>query len=172
MPGIEAGDDHWLETMRAKSSSIPWAKGVVGGQPIVNVRGELSCFFWGSALPPLTRLLVLASTQSAVGNIEERIEKMSAEQSLSTSLLRDALARLGQLSRTGLAAGVVGFAAALFLADTLRSWYRLSHVPGPFWAAFSKYWLVRQSLKGQQPYAFQEANEKYGQSYPLRCNLP
>merc|ERR1712000_84614 len=54
------------------------------------------------------------------------------------------------------------FAIAVFLADRLRSWYRLSHVPGPFWAAFSKHWLVRHSLKGRQPYAIQEANEKFG----------
>ena len=55
------------------------------------------------------------------------------------------------------------FAIAVFLADRLRSWYRLSHVPGPFWAAFSKHWLVRHSLEGRQPYAIQEANEKYGE---------
>ncbi|OAR05796.1 hypothetical protein LLEC1_04638 [Akanthomyces lecanii] len=57
---------------------------------------------------------------------------------------------------------IASLAAALLLWDTLRSWSRLSHVPGPFWAALSKYWMVSQSLKGQQPYAIQQANERYG----------
>ncbi|KAM5344057.1 hypothetical protein ACJ41O_012594 [Fusarium nematophilum] len=87
---------------------------------------------------------------------------MSAEQGSSTTLLQEALAGLNRLSGTIIVAGIASFAVALFLADTVRSWYRLSHVPGPFWAAFSKGWMVRQSLKGQQPYAIQEANEKYG----------
>ncbi len=56
--------------------------------------------------------------------------------------------------------------AALLLWETLRAWSRLSHVPGPFWAGFSKYWMVSQSLKGQQPYAIQKANEKYGKLRP------
>ena len=79
-----------------------------------------------------------------------------------SALLREAIAELSRLSGTAITAGIVGFAALLFVVDTLRSWYRLSHVPGPFWAGFSKYWMVRQSLKGQQPYAVQQANEKYG----------
>ncbi|KAI0120747.1 cytochrome P450 [Hypoxylon sp. NC0597] len=45
---------------------------------------------------------------------------------------------------------------------TFHQWYRLSHVPGPFWAAFSKYWMVKESLKGRQPTAFKEATDKYG----------
>lgn len=61
---------------------------------------------------------------------------------------------------------IASLTAALLLWDTLRSWSRLSHVPGPFWAALSKYWMVSQSLKGQQPYAIQEANEKYGSLWP------
>jgi hypothetical protein len=87
---------------------------------------------------------------------------MSTGQGVSVALLRDALTELNRLSRTTVALGVVGLTVVLLLADTLRAWYRLSHVPGPFWAAFSKYWMVNASLKGQQPYAIQEANEKYG----------
>jgi hypothetical protein len=50
--------------------------------------------------------------------------------------------------------------------QTLVQWYRLSHVPGPFWAAFSKYWMVKESLKGRQPTAIKEANDRYGNIFP------
>ncbi|KAF4965520.1 hypothetical protein FSARC_6700 [Fusarium sarcochroum] len=79
----------------------------------------------------------------------------------SAGLLRDALQNLSNPSGTVLLTAVIGL-MVLFVADSLRVWYRLSHVPGPFWAAFSKAWMVRQSFKGRQPYAIQEANEKYG----------
>ncbi|KAH8175174.1 cytochrome p450 domain-containing protein [Sarocladium implicatum] len=78
------------------------------------------------------------------------------------ALVRDALAVLRSLPGITIAAGVVGTATALLIADSVRTWHRLSHVPGPFWAAISKYWMVRQSLKGQQPYAIQQLNERYG----------
>ncbi|KAK3348834.1 cytochrome P450 [Lasiosphaeria hispida] len=60
-------------------------------------------------------------------------------------------------------AALVG--AALFTAYVVHSfyvWYRLSHVPGPFWPAFSKYWMVSESLKGRQPAAIKEVTDKYG----------
>lgn len=82
---------------------------------------------------------------------------------LFAALLRDARVELGRLSGAAIVTGIVGFATLLYLVGWARTWYRLSHVPGPFWAAFSKYWMVRQSLKGQQPYAIQRANEKYGE---------
>ncbi|KAH8898627.1 cytochrome P450 [Thozetella sp. PMI_491] len=87
---------------------------------------------------------------------------MSSEQSFPAALLRDLLAELNRFSNNTIVTGIVSFVVALFLANALRSWYRLSHVPGPFWAAFSKYWMVSYSLKGLQPFAIQEANEKYG----------
>ena len=88
---------------------------------------------------------------------------MSTYQGLLATVLQGASDGRNQLSGIGIAATVVGLTVVLFLVDTLRTWSRLSHIPGPFWAAFSKYWMVRQSLKGQQPYAIQEANEKYGE---------
>jgi hypothetical protein len=61
------------------------------------------------------------------------------------------------------------------MSQMLVQWYRLSHVPGPFWAAFSKYWMVKESLKGRQPTAIKEANDRYGtvllSAQPPRCNL-
>jgi hypothetical protein len=79
------------------------------------------------------------------------------------ALSMEALAAVKQLPKAAVAAG--GLSASLMLAYLVHSlflWYRLSHVPGPFWAAFSKYWMVRESLKGRQPTAIKEANDKYG----------
>lgn len=50
-----------------------------------------------------------------------------------------------------------------YCAHTWYAWRRLSHIPGPFFAAFTKLWMVRQSMKRRQPYAFKQANDRYGQ---------
>lgn len=63
-------------------------------------------------------------------------------------------------SETLLLAGAALVLAAI--AHTAWSWYRLSHVPGPFWASLSKYWMVKESIRGRQPIAIKEAIEKYG----------
>ena len=84
---------------------------------------------------------------------------------LSAGPLCYALAWLRQVQSATYMAGFAGSIAVLLLVDMLRAWYRLSHVPGPFLASLSKYWLVSHSLKGNQPYAIQAANQKYGESY-------
>ncbi|KAI8402406.1 hypothetical protein FOFC_17720 [Fusarium oxysporum] len=86
---------------------------------------------------------------------------MTLEGDPSAGFLRDVLQSVTDHPRAVIATAVLGL-VVLFVADTLRTWYRLSHVPGPFWAGFSKAWMVRQSFKGIQPYAIQQANEKYG----------
>ncbi|KAH7151052.1 cytochrome P450 [Fusarium sp. MPI-SDFR-AT-0072] len=86
---------------------------------------------------------------------------MSVEDDTSAGFLRDVLQGLADHPRAVIVTAVLGL-VVLFVADTLRTWHRLSHVPGPFWAGFSKAWMVRQSFKGIQPYAIQQANEKYG----------
>lgn len=73
------------------------------------------------------------------------------------------LRRVLGLNRAGAIAGTL---VALFLARTLRAWYRLSHVPGPFSGGFSKWWMVRESLRGTQPYAIRDVIEEYGEHYP------
>lgn len=45
------------------------------------------------------------------------------------------------------------------------TWRRLSHIPGPFWPSLSKYWMVKQSLKGQMHSACKELTEKYGKRF-------
>lgn len=72
------------------------------------------------------------------------------------------LRRVLGLNRAGAIAGTL---VALFLARTLRAWYRLSHVPGPFSGGFSKWWMVRESLRGTQPYAIRDVIEEYGELY-------
>ncbi|KAH6629304.1 cytochrome P450 [Boeremia exigua] len=58
-----------------------------------------------------------------------------------------------------------GFVLSLLIAYFVHMWHewrRLSHVPGPAWAAFTRLWMVRQTLKQRQPYAFKKVNEIYG----------
>ncbi|KEY73162.1 hypothetical protein S7711_04128 [Stachybotrys chartarum IBT 7711] len=84
-----------------------------------------------------------------------------------------AITQFSNMGAPGLPANVVGLAAtaagALLTGLTLayvvhlfNQWYRLSHVPGPFWAAFSQYWMAREAMKGWQPSSLKAANEKYG----------
>jgi hypothetical protein len=50
----------------------------------------------------------------------------------------------------------------IYLVHTWYEWRRLSHVPGPTWASLTKLWMVRQSLRRRQPFAFKEAHATYG----------
>lgn len=74
----------------------------------------------------------------------------------------EALAFVEQVSKAALIASALGAALFAWAARIFYQWHRLSHVPGPFWAAFSKYWMVKESLKGRQPTAFKEVTDKYG----------
>ncbi|KFA77850.1 hypothetical protein S40288_09765 [Stachybotrys chartarum IBT 40288] len=67
----------------------------------------------------------------------------------------------GTLAAT--AAGALGTGLTLaYLASLFNTWYRLSHVPGPFWASVSQVWMAREALKGSQPESLKAANAKYG----------
>jgi cytochrome P450 len=52
-------------------------------------------------------------------------------------------------------------ASTLFIR-VIRQWYRLSHIPGPSGAGFSKYWMIREAVKGRQPQAIKKINDQYG----------
>jgi hypothetical protein len=86
---------------------------------------------------------------------------MSSDINTSKGLLRDVIQSVVDHPQTVVFTATIGL-VILFVADTLRVWYRLSHVPGPFLAGFSKVWMVKESFKGEQPYAIQKVNEKYG----------
>lgn len=57
-------------------------------------------------------------------------------------------------------------AALLILLTVMnyRSWNRLRHIPGPPGAAFSKWWMLRNTLGGQMHLALKRACDDYGES--------
>ncbi|KAH3950795.1 hypothetical protein HBI56_205410 [Parastagonospora nodorum] len=66
------------------------------------------------------------------------------------------------ITRATLAIGAVSAVLLTYLVRWVLQWRRLAHVPGPVFASFSKGWMIRESLKGRQPIAFKEVNDKYG----------
>jgi hypothetical protein len=44
---------------------------------------------------------------------------------------------------------VAGVVASLFVGSRVRSWYRLRHIKGPFWAVLSDFWLIRRTYRGE-----------------------
>jgi hypothetical protein len=52
--------------------------------------------------------------------------------------------------------------AGYLLASTLRQWYRLRHIPGPFLASFSYLWLGNASWNGKQFEIHRDLGQKYG----------
>jgi hypothetical protein len=66
---------------------------------------------------------------------------------------------------------VLAIAAGLFLvvgwyyiASTIRSWYRLRHIPGPRLASLSYLWLTRVLWKGRQYETYKTIHDEYGSS--------
>jgi hypothetical protein len=51
-------------------------------------------------------------------------------------------------SKRFLCLSVFSLFIVVFAAQTIQTWYRLRHFKGPFWAAFSKWWLVRHVVGG------------------------
>jgi hypothetical protein len=70
-----------------------------------------------------------------------------------------------------LALRVIGALIALFVVHVVWQWRRLSHIPGPLSASFSKWWMVKESLKARQPNSFKELNDKYGGFSTARSRL-
>jgi len=86
---------------------------------------------------------------------------MSDESGASAGLLRDIFQQFTDNPNTII--GTVATALLVFfIVDTLRAWYRLCHVPGPFGAGFTRLWMFRGSMRAQQPMEIQAAIEKYG----------
>lgn len=81
------------------------------------------------------------------------------------------IGQVSNLSNFEIAAAVAGHLFGIYLMFVLRRWYRLSHVPGPFWAGFSRYWGLRELMKGRQPSAYKAANDKYGNFCSLSIRL-
>ncbi len=60
----------------------------------------------------------------------------------------DALAKQPKIA---VAAAALTTLLVLYLVNTAFTWYRLSHLPGPFWAGVSKFWMIREALKQREP---------------------
>lgn len=43
-----------------------------------------------------------------------------------------------------------------------KSWYRLRHFPGPFFASLSYLWVARIALSGKYAYKYREVSQRYG----------
>ncbi|PKS11126.1 hypothetical protein jhhlp_002887 [Lomentospora prolificans] len=100
---------------------------------------------------------------------------MSVQVGSFVAFLSEALASLRKLPATTTAAGLLGLLAATCSARLAYRWYRLSHIPGPFWASVSSYWIMKATLDGVAPYAYREVTDKYGHGVqkldPARDNL-
>ncbi|KAF2112117.1 cytochrome P450 [Lophiotrema nucula] len=72
------------------------------------------------------------------------------------------LADVDQVPGYALTIGLLIAALIAYVVHIFQLWYRLSHIPGPSSASLSKFWIVYHSLKGTQPQAIKEANDKYG----------
>ncbi|GAP93433.2 putative cytochrome p450 [Rosellinia necatrix] len=57
---------------------------------------------------------------------------------------------------------VLGSLLLWYLISSVFTWYRLRHVPGPFLAKFSYFWLARIGQKGQLYYVHRDLCKKYG----------
>lgn len=99
-------------------------------------------------------------------NVVRSSAALSMNQLNHTSLVQSFLHQMEALTEPKTTIIALGTALlAVFMLHTIVQWHRLSHVPGPFWAAFSKYWMIRTALGGQQPAAIKEVNDKYGMSH-------
>lgn len=80
--------------------------------------------------------------------------------------ITDVVVALGKLPRAAITATLLGLFTAALSARVAYRWYRLSHIPGPFWASFSSLWMVKVTLEGRAPEAWKQATDKYGPSAP------
>ncbi|KAH8880933.1 cytochrome P450 [Thozetella sp. PMI_491] len=61
---------------------------------------------------------------------------------------------LGVLATTGL--------FTWYLIWTFHSWWRLRHIPGPWFAGFSYIWIARMAGSGKQAYQYRDFGARYG----------
>ena len=68
------------------------------------------------------------------------------------------------LARYGaLVAGILMLVLVLFVSAIAAKFSRLGGVPGPFWAAYSRLWLVRTLASGESANVFVDVNKTYGE---------
>ena len=57
--------------------------------------------------------------------------------------------------------GLAAF-AVVWAASRCSAWYRLRHIPGPFWAGWGNLWLWRHQLGGRLCEDLEDVCNKYG----------
>lgn len=57
---------------------------------------------------------------------------------------------------------LVAVLVGAIVLDSFRSCFRLRHIPGPWWASFSKLWLIRATAGGRMHLDYAGVAEKYG----------
>lgn len=68
------------------------------------------------------------------------------------------------LARYGTIVAVFLVPVLIFLVSAIATrFFRLRSVPGPFWAAYSRLWLVRTLASGESAAAFVDVNKTYGE---------
>jgi hypothetical protein len=95
-------------------------------------------------------------------------------------ILSDRAKPLGELAFSDINFSRSTAYAALFVAfvtysiiSRFRAWYRLRHIPGPFWCGFSSFWLYRESWDGTLYTALGQLAKKYGPSrLPSHTYMP
>lgn len=55
----------------------------------------------------------------------------------------------------------------LLISSSMRTYFRLRHIPGPSGVGFSKLWLLRRSFGGRFHLDTLELCEKYGTGPPM-----
>ena len=58
---------------------------------------------------------------------------------------------------------VIGVAVSLAIFQLWRTWYRLRHIPGPFFARFTNFQRVQWVTTKRAHLILQEKHEKYGE---------
>lgn len=58
--------------------------------------------------------------------------------------------------------GFILFLLAIFIGNRFWIWYRLHHIPGPFWAGLSMWWMLKNTMVGRMHLALYEVCDEYG----------
>jgi len=78
------------------------------------------------------------------------------------SSIMGALLLPASLSHWPALAGISLTLVFISLIRRLLAWHRLRQFKGPFWAAFSRWWMIRKVGGGRTHLDLREVNEKYG----------
>ena len=85
-------------------------------------------------------------------------------------LSQGALRFLTRDSKTTVLSASVAALLVYLLLSSIRQYFRLSHIPGPPGAGFSKWWLIGRITSGRTHRDYYEVCEKYG-NLPLPCRV-